>query len=264
MAITCYLCGELVQEHGRSADHVVPKGLLERSQPKVKGFDYAGTLPTHPRCNNEFGPETYASKALALLEGLHNPDCFFEYPHPTVPNARMMAINAGLLPSFNERDLKFFRMIDARSMSIPQMHSPSLLEEHEPLNPKKQALFVALSVLTKSAAALIVSRKLRRVPASWDVLALPYFGDMDEHGFDDLFGRTEPFDVGLKTWLGELETGDYLAIYRAKKLLAFFLFRFSASPAAWNRMLARFGDGTRLRFHAPRLLDLLGFEWERV
>lgn len=264
MVSTCYLCGEMIHEKDRSADHIVPKGLLERSQPKVKGFDYAGTLPSHARCNNEFGPETYASKALALLEGLHNPDCFFEYPHPEIRGARMMALNAGLLPSFTERDLKFFRIIDARSKSVQQMHSPSLVENQEPIDPKRRALYVALSVLTKSAAALIVARKLRQVPVQWDVLALPYFGDMGQHGFDDLFGYTEPFDVELKTWLGRLETGDYLTIYSAKKLLVFFLFRFSADPVAWDRMLAKFGEGARLRFHAPRLIDLVGYEWKRV
>ena len=52
MASTCYLCGELIQETDESADHVVPKALLERTQPKVKGFAYAGILPTHSRCNN--------------------------------------------------------------------------------------------------------------------------------------------------------------------------------------------------------------------
>lgn len=263
MRATCYLCGEALGADIKSADHVVPKGLLTRSQPKVKGFDYAGTLPTHPRCNNEFGPEGYASKALDLLEALHNPECFFEYSHPKVPNARMMAINAGLLPSFSQRDLKFFRMIDGRPLSIQDMHDPALLTENAPINPRKQALFAALSVLTKSAAALIVSRKLRRVPSQWDVLALPFVG-VGGHDFDDLFGRTEPFDVGLKIWLGELETNDFLCIYRAKKVLVFFLFRFSASPAAWDRMLTRFPSATKLRFHGSRLLDVIGYEWERV
>lgn len=93
---------------------------------------------------------------------------------------------------------------------------------------------------------------------------MPFVGNVAGHDFDDLFGETEPFDIGLKVWLGQLETGDFLAIYRAKKILIFFLFRFSATTAAWDRMLSRFPNGTRLRFHGARLLDVLNNCWERV
>ena len=63
----CYLCGEPLVPADHSADHVVPKVLIERDQPRVKGFDYDRTLPSHQACNNQFGPETYASKALDLI-----------------------------------------------------------------------------------------------------------------------------------------------------------------------------------------------------
>lgn len=264
MIDTCYLCGRSLSDAGCSADHVVPKTLIARTQPKVKGFDYAGTLPTHTSCNNEFGPETYAGKAIELLDALHNPEVFHEYRHPKDPSIRMMAVNSAALPTFTRRDLQFFRIIDVRARTKDQLHDLSLIEGSESANPMQQALVVALAVLTKSAAALIVSRKLKSVPNAWDVLAMPFVGDVAEHGFDDLFGGTEPFDIGLKVWLGKLETGDFLTIYRAKKVLVFFLFRFSDTTAAWDKMLLRFPNATRLRFHGPRLLDVLKNSWERV
>lgn len=91
------MCGSSLSNAGSSADHVIPKTLIARTQPKAKGFDYAGTLPTHASCNNEFGPETYAAKALELLEALHNPEFFFEYRHPKEPSALMMAVNSAAL-----------------------------------------------------------------------------------------------------------------------------------------------------------------------
>jgi hypothetical protein len=262
--MTCYLCGKPLQDEAPSQDHVVPKTLIQRNQPKVKGFDYAGTLPTHAVCNNEFGPEKFVSKALDFLDALHNPEVFFEYPHPKDPKARMMALNSALLPAFTKQDLQFFQIIDAREKSEEQLHELSLIEGRKPVNPRLRALHVALAVLTKSVAALIVSRKLKSVPQKWDVLAIPYVGDADAIDFDDLFGSTEPFDVGVKVWLGELETNDYVAAYRAKSVIVFFLFRFSASTVAWERMLSLFKSAPRLRFLGSSLIEVTKYAWERV
>lgn len=262
--MTCYLCGKPLEDEARSQDHVIPKTLIERDQPKVKGFDYAGTLPTHAVCNNEFGPEKFASKALDFLDALHNPEVFFEYPHPKDSSARMMALNSALLPAFTKQDLQFFQIIDVRAKYKDELHDLSLIEGRQPVNPRLRALHVALAVLTKSAAALIVSRKLMSVPQKWDVLAIPYVGDSDAINFDDLFGLTKPFDVGVKVWLGELETNDYLAVYRAKRVIVFFLFRFSASAAAWDRMLSRFKSAPRLRFVGPALIEVTKHAWESV
>ena len=52
----CYLCGLSISCQ-KSDDHVIPKQLITRKQPKVKGFEYAGKLPSHAECNNRFGPE---------------------------------------------------------------------------------------------------------------------------------------------------------------------------------------------------------------
>ena len=51
----CYLCNEpILPDQKISGDHVYPKGIMKREQPKVKGFDYAGKVDSHENCNNEF------------------------------------------------------------------------------------------------------------------------------------------------------------------------------------------------------------------
>jgi len=260
----CYLCGKPVEVHEDSGDHVIPKTLIERTQPRVKGFDYAGKLPSHRACNNEFGPETYATKALDLIAALYDDDCVFEYPHPANGSFQMMALKSTCLPKFTQRDLSYFKIIDATSKSKVEIHDLDLLADRQPVNPKHLALNTALAVLTKSAAALLVSRKLSSIPLAWDVLAVPHVGDAHAVDFDDLFGPTVPFDIGVKVWLGQLETDDYLIVYRAKRIIVYFLFRFSASPAAFNQMLSQFTGGSRLRFQGKSLMELVNYAWKEA
>ena len=261
--VKCYLCGNLI-EGETSGDHVIPKAMLDGRQPRVKGFDYAGKLPKHAKCNNEFGPEIYVAKALDVISAVHDERCYFKYPHPENLTFMMMALNSSCLPAFTKRELAFFKITDVQSKSNSELHDLSLLKDRPPVDLKRQALFTALAVLTKSAAALLVSRKIKYVPSHWDVLAIPYVGEADAVNFDDLFGSTEPFDIGVKVWLAALETEDFLVIYRARKVIVFFLFRFSANPEAWTRMLSGFKNATRLQFKSPVLRDLVDYEWEIV
>lgn len=93
MAESCYLCGKEIAENDvSSGDHVVPRQLISRTQPKVKGFDYGGVLPAHDRCNNEFGPETYCAKALQLIEILQDPKCVSRLQHSACGRVSILAI----------------------------------------------------------------------------------------------------------------------------------------------------------------------------
>ena len=239
--------------------------MIERVQPRAKGFDYAGKLPSHRDCNNRFGPETYVDKALSLVAALHNDDCWFEYRHPSNASFRMMALKSTCLPTFTKRDLRYFQ-IDATSKTSPEIHDLGLLEDRQPVDPKRLSLFTALAVLTKSAAALLVSRKLRELPSSWNVLAVPYVGDADaiDFDFDELFGPTIPFDSGVKVWLGHLETDDYLVVYRARRVLVYFLFKFSSSTAACDRMLSQVDGGSPLQFQGETLMKLVNYAWREA
>jgi hypothetical protein len=257
----CYLCGVPIAINEMSGDHVIPKTLIERRQPRVKGFDYAGKLPSHQACNNRFGPEVYVDKALALLAALYDQSCSFEYRHPENPALTMLALNSACLPDFARRDLVYFKIIDARPLATAEMHDLKLLEHRQPVNPKRHALETALAVLTKSAAALLLSRKLRAIPNHWQVLAVPYVAHHVAPDFDDILGKTEPFDIGVKVWVGYLETDDFLVVYRVKRVIVHFLFQFSTSAEAYDRMLSQFDDGNRFLFRGGRLMELIDYRW---
>lgn len=263
MGQICYLCGLPVDQAG-TGDHAVPKLLISRAQPKAKGFDYGGKLVTHAECNNRFGPEVYCAKALRLIELLHDPKCVSKFQHKADPSIRMMALNSECFREFSKRDLAFFKFIDVRNKTVDEFSAPSFFANKQKTVPIRDALFVALSVLTKSAAALLVARHLLEQPASWNVLAIPYTGATEAHDFDEIFGDTKPFDVGVKVWLRRFESGDWFALYRARNVLIFFLFRLSPSAENWKGMLERFPEAERLSFSGPRLTDLIGYEWKRI
>lgn len=263
MTKICYLCGLQVHENSTS-DHSVPKVLISRVHPKARGFDYAGVLPTHAACNNRFGPETYCSKALKLIEVLHDPNCRLEFQHKDDPSVRMMAINSECLKDFTKRDLVFFKIIDVRESDAPEFLSLSFLSDKPRATPIRDAIFVALAVLTKSAAALLVARYLHETPSFWEVLAIPYTGAKGAHDFDAILGDTKPFDIGVKIWPRRFESGDWFVLYRAHNVLVFFLFRLSNSKENWNGMLIRFQDSERLSFKGGQLTSLIGYEWQRV
>lgn len=263
MSTICYLCS-LPIEQKATGDHIVPTQLIDRAQPKAKGFDYGGVLPTHADCNNRFGPETYGTKALRMIEVLHDPKCIRKYQHANDPSIRMMALNSECFKGFTKRDLAFFKLIDVREKSISEFSSTAFFSDKPKTRPIRDALFVALAVLTKSAAALLVARHLCEPPSSWRVLAMPFTGATDAHDFDDIFGKTKPFDVGVKVWLRCFESGDWFALYRARNVLVFFLFHLSSSDEIWDGMLARFQDAERLSFSGVRLIDLIDFKWRQV
>lgn len=155
-------------------DHAVPKGLIQRSQPKAKGYEYGGVLPTHPECNNRFGPETYAAKAMDLLRVRTHPSFMLELPHPKDPAIRIATVNSDLLPHFTKADLSYFEMMDGRETFEQAMASPAFFKDEKRSNPVKQALQTSLSVLAKSAAALLFTRFRIAPPRRWQIAAFPY------------------------------------------------------------------------------------------
>ena len=111
---TCYLCGFEILTGNATEDHIVPKQFIKRLQPKVKGFDYAGVLPSHGSCNNQFGPEVYSQKALAVIKALHDENCFLKRQHQDNPALQIMALNSECFPGFTKRDLELLKIIDVR------------------------------------------------------------------------------------------------------------------------------------------------------
>lgn len=197
MAYVCYLCGKEINEgEVNSDDHAVPQQLITRQQPKVKGFDYGGFLPTHDKCNNEFSPETYCQKALKLISVLYEPECVAKLQHKKDSSVVMLAINSDCLKDFNHGDRTFFKFIDVRDKSIDDFSAPEFFLGRPKAHPLRDALFTVLAVLTKSATALLIARHLMTPPCRWRVLAIPYTGATEETDFDESLGTRSPLTLG--------------------------------------------------------------------
>lgn len=263
MKTICYLCGKEISDQDHSDDHIVPKQFIKRSQPKVKGYDYAGVLPTHAACNNRFGAEIMCQKSLQLLGVLYNPDCLISRQHKHHPDITIMAIKSECLKSFNNRDLRFFKIIDVRNKQYDEWSKPSFFEDKKRIDPFKRAWCIALSVLAKSAAAILVSRCGIPPDTSWEILCIPYFGADSATDFDKFFGSTKPFEIGVKLWVRQFENGDWFALYKYKELLVHRLFTFSKDSKNIDVVRNIFPEADQLIFKGKRLIELSEYDWSR-
>ena len=264
MTSICYLCGLPIRGAHPSGDHVVPATLISRSQPKVRGFDYAGKIPTHAECNNEFGPETYVRKALDLLVLLHSDDGKTVYKHRDHPDIEFQALDASKLSRFTVRDLAFFKIIDMREEDYGKWMDPGFFDNKSKTNASRDALLVALSVLAKSAAALLIKRHLTTVPNLWRIYAGAYVGDARKLDFDSLLGATVPFDTDLKVWIRPMDfANEYLVIYRTGNLLVYFFFLLSSrhEPPEIRQF---FSDADIYCFIGSSFKDLLNNGWQKI
>ena len=210
---TCYLCGQPVDSSRSTSDHVIPRTLLGDRPSKVRGFDYGGRQQTHPECNNGFGDETHVRKALQLLGALHDSEATLSRCSPGNPNARVLALNEEKLPGFAPRDFRFFGIHDARNDSISRLDDPEYYADKPRADPIKTALCTTLSVLAKSAAALLVSRHLSDVPNNRKIVCVPYAGDITSVDLSSFFGETRSFAEDVKVWRKEFEVGSWLVLY---------------------------------------------------
>ena len=262
--VICYLCGKPIEETTSSGDHAVPAALITRTQPKVRGFDYAGKIPTHETCNNRFGPETYVTKALDLLEVLADKKNYLTLQNRQHPEITIQALDASKLPSLTQKDLEFFKMIDVRDSDVRSLNDPDFYRDKPKTNPTRDALYVALSVLTKSAAALLIKRKIHSVPKSWKVYAIPYSGASDQLDFDEVVGETQPFENGIKAWIRQLDDyQDWLVLYRAKSLLVYLIFVFEDhDPLPFLKH--KYPESEIHLFSGAAINDMLAKSWHKV
>ena len=223
-AVICYLCGLPIKDGSFSDDHAVPVALMARTQPKAKGFDYGGKLPTHAECNNRFGPETYVAKAIDLLEFLAGTEGHHDYQHRTHPHITIKALDSSKLPKFTRRDMAFFKFLDVRDKDDAEFSDPEFFVGKPKKNPTRDALYVAMSVLAKSAAALLIKRDLHAVPSAWRIYAVPYSGATDAISFDEPLGRTKSFDTGIHVWRKQLGDTEWFVAFRAKSILLYLVF----------------------------------------
>lgn len=230
MSSICYLCGKEIGKGVASKDHVVPRQFIRRKQPKMRGFDYTGVLPTHEECNNKFGAESerMCQKSLQLIDALSNPECYVRLQHRDKREIEIMGFDADCLPGFTESDREFFRFIDVRSTSIEELRDTEFYKGKRKTNLHKQILNIALSVLAKSAAAVLVKRFDTSPRTWWRILCIPYHGVSPTVDFDGLLGKTKPFEVGVKLWIRPYNNKDWFGIYKNQGALVYVFFGFRA------------------------------------
>ncbi len=261
---TCYLCGQLVEGSTSSRDHVIPRALRGKGQPKVRGYDDSGVLLTHPECNNRFGDETYVCKAMHLLEALHNSNTTLARTAPGELKGQVLALNEEKLAEFSPRDLRFFGIHDARNDSIASFDKPEYYANKPRTDFRKTVICPTLSVLTKSAAVLLVSRHLRDLPRKWNVVCVPYQGDTTRAELSFLFGETKPFAKNIRVSAKQFEASSWFVIYATGTVLALFFFLMEDDCHLVADIQKLFPDQECFRFDGETLMDLVGHDWPSI
>ena len=258
---TCYLCGQAVDGLVGSRDHVIPRAILGKRPPKVRGFDYGGVLPTHPECNNRFGDETYVRMALQLMGALHDSSVTLVQPAPGNQNGRVLALNEEKLTGFGPRDFRFFGIHDARNESMANLGDPGYYADKPPADIRKTVMCTTLSVLAKSAAALLVKRYLAEVPSKWDVVCVPYLGDSTGIDLSSFFEETKPFAEDIRVWTRSFEANSWILIYAANTVTVCFFFLMDDDCNLVVGIQERFPLEECLEFRGEVLMDLVGHDW---
>jgi len=256
----CYLCGQPIVGAKASGDHVVPQQMISRAQPRARGYDYAGKIHTHEICNNRFGPEGYLRTAVNILSILFDQDAYIEYQHAAKPDVRLMVLDVSKFDYLSDRDKAFFKLIDGRDLPIGTLPSLEFFADKERTNPGRDALHVALSVVTKSAAALLVTRYLYAVPKHWRVFATAYWDETGAFDIDSVAGTSVPFDDGVKAWIDRAGDDAWQVAYRYGKLVVLMAFSFS-DDNVFPQIRAAFGDMEIHEFSGAALNDLLVQGW---
>ena len=254
----CYLCGEEIVGETPSGDHSVPQQFIKRKQPKAKGFDYGGKLPTHAKCNNHFGPEIMCSKALQVLAA---------WKHKIYTNVENLNISIQVfkkeeIQTFTKKDLDFFGLVDTTNIDYDDWaHDNNFFKDKRRIIPLERPLNTALSVLTKSAAALLIKRFNISPKSYWNVLCIPYQVP-NSINLDSIFGNTKPFEIGVKIWIKKFDNNlDYIACYKNEKVFSIIVFSFSQDKKYLKYCSNEFQEAERLLFESPKLIDLVNYNW---
>ncbi len=263
----CYICGkEILKDDVKNSDHVFPKQFIKRKHPKSNGFDYLGILPTHKYCNSKFGDsnsgtESMVKKALKLIHVLFNSNSHILLEHKQNSNIKVLALNFEYLKDFSNKDFKFFQFTDVRNIDYDTFTSLESLNAQKSVKPFDKPTNICLSVLAKSAAAILIKRKSIKIPKKWLIAAYPGFIENIDNNFEVLFGKTKPLETGIKYWLKTINSENYLFVYKFESIIVFFHFAFD-SGLLINKILPEiFKDKDIVFFSGSNLLKLINYQW---
>ena len=259
----CYLCGKMLGEEEVNGDHIFQQQFIKRQQPKSVGFDYAGVLFVHKNCNNKFGSagngaESICKKALHLLEVLYSENAQYKEKKDD-PNIRIVAINSSSLPEFTDSDIAFFKFNDGTNIPYEELMSRNYFTNKSMINPFQVPINVALSTLAKSVAGFLVKRYNFPKDGRWRILAIPHYAENEDFSFDDIFGCTQPLEIGITLWI-KYDNNQWIAAYKFNRLLIFLFFE-SIASAFFNQVASQFIGADCLFFESSQLIDLIGYEW---
>ena len=258
----CYLCGNPINGD-RSEDHAVPQQFIKRPQPKAKGFSYGGKLPTHAKCNNEFKDEQFCQSALTLLEVFTDDSRHHRFTYKPNPNINFIALTPDSIPGVNEAELSYFGITNAMSNSVSELKNEEFFAGKPKVDPLKKPINVTLSVIAKTACALLFKKRAITYPPHWRILMVPLMDRAGVMDIQELFGFLKPYEEGLYIWSGKAENGDGAVAFRHNGLVVFVLVTMSRERTFWNKMAELGTTGSRYVFNGSALTELVGFDWTR-
>lgn len=258
----CYLCHAYIGSDV-TEDHVLPKQFIKRSQPRMRGFEYAGKLPTHAKCNNDFKDERFCQSALSLLDVMYSADSPLKFTHRSNPEIEFLAFTPNQVPGFGPAELEYFGFIDAMENQADDFKDIEFFEGKPKVNLLRKASNIALSVIAKSACAFLLRKGSIKLPPHWRILMVPLIDPSQGLDIQELFGPLKPYEEGLYVWSGPTETGDGSVVFRHGGLIIFILVTTSRNRLFWNKVADLSEPGGRYLFNGKRLIDLVGYDWSR-
>lgn len=260
---SCYLCDQPI-EAGQQAtgDHVVPIALIGKRQPKVLGFEYGGRIPTHRTCNNHFSDEVFFRHALHLVSIVRSGQLKTPLQSVAHEEISFITITTDQVPLFGERDIRRFDFIDTRNVPYERLNDPEFYRDKKKVNVLRVAMYASLTVLAKSAAALLVRKHLPAVPYKWRIFASVF--DADDHSaFDPLFQGVRPFTKTTRAAIKQIGADEWIVLYNHHSLPSFFLFAFHDRETSLFPHLPN-ADAEVHAFQGSTLNDLLVYQWEAI
>jgi hypothetical protein len=257
----CYLCSQPITSTSEvSDDHRVPRSLLRGAVPKRHGFAYAGQAPTHPNCNHHFRGENFVATALRLLGKVKSGKALMVLRHPEDPSIEVQILVEDELEAFRRRDLDYFHLIDRREVDgAGTLPSVDFFKGHQRTNLEREATFVMLSVVAKSAASLLLAQCHMPLPARWHIQTAAWYGTP----FGSVAARLSQgirFHEKVQVWIGQHE-GACCALYFAHQVLVGLQFGASDRRDWLDELSAELGQTDRLLFEGATLLELIDYRW---
>jgi hypothetical protein len=259
----CYLCGEGL-EGDINQDHTISKHLVI-GQPKRRGFDYGGKIEVHRKCNSFFGNrssniETISQKAMQFLKIMFDPNKAIHRVKKNDPELEILAIEEKHINNFTKDDFTFFKLRDVRNEDYKTITSKEFINQYPKVNPLEKPLNVAITVLAKNCAAMLFKRNHFYPTDKWRIFATTFWGDKDID-YDTILGKTKPFEIGVKLWIKQYQSGDWFCAYKLDELQIYFVFLNSSNYQNIYELRVILKDAETYYFESDKLINLIDYNW---